>query len=355
MCGNGVLDAAVGEACDDGNTVGGDGCSADCRSEEVCGNGFLDPGEVCDDANRRSADGCSADCQSNETCGNGYVDSAVGEQCDDGNLISGDGCSGMCRFEVGMCIVDEDLGTLRSGVPVSRRLNVAAAGDMWNTDCAAAGPERVLTFNLARAGDIAMLFDQSGHHNVGLYREGEVTDRCIARMGICAATGPDSGLSVLFRRRDPGRYFLIVEANSMASAGTADVTLVLEGCQPATDLGALRTGTTASWMGSTTMGTAIYRAGCAASVSGRERVVAFQVTSTVDLEVGWTQTGDHVLGLYREAGGACDETPFACHDPAGATTGITTFRRLDPGNYVMIVDAHDPGEEGTVSLRLTPR
>jgi cysteine-rich repeat protein len=31
VCGDGVLDA--GESCDDGNTVGGDGCSATCETE----------------------------------------------------------------------------------------------------------------------------------------------------------------------------------------------------------------------------------------------------------------------------------------------------------------------------------
>src|SRR5262245_13958867 len=33
-CGNGKLDAALTEACDDGNTRGGDGCSADCQVEK---------------------------------------------------------------------------------------------------------------------------------------------------------------------------------------------------------------------------------------------------------------------------------------------------------------------------------
>src|SRR5581483_3113637 len=53
QCGNGHLDQ--GEVCDDGNTVSGDGCSADCLSEEICGNGILDPqkNEVCDDGNTK--------------------------------------------------------------------------------------------------------------------------------------------------------------------------------------------------------------------------------------------------------------------------------------------------------------
>jgi cysteine-rich repeat protein len=45
-CGNGILEP--GEDCDDGNTISGDGCSADCLSDGTCGNGFVDPGEQCD-------------------------------------------------------------------------------------------------------------------------------------------------------------------------------------------------------------------------------------------------------------------------------------------------------------------
>ncbi|MFH2009213.1 MAG: kelch repeat-containing protein [bacterium] len=142
-CGNGLPDP--GEICDDGNQTSGDGCSGDCLSAEVCGNGYvdiatgeecdcgsdassipascaavngapggacrtdcvvvrcgnglLDPGEVCDDGNQASGDGCSGDCQSTETCGNGYVDHGAGEQCDDGNLRSRDGCSSACTLE----------------------------------------------------------------------------------------------------------------------------------------------------------------------------------------------------------------------------------------------------------------
>lgn len=39
MCGNGILDA--GEACDDGNAVAGDGCSASCRTEAAAAQGNM--------------------------------------------------------------------------------------------------------------------------------------------------------------------------------------------------------------------------------------------------------------------------------------------------------------------------
>jgi hypothetical protein len=37
----------VGEVCDDGNRIGGDGCRADCLGTEACGDGLVDVGEYC--------------------------------------------------------------------------------------------------------------------------------------------------------------------------------------------------------------------------------------------------------------------------------------------------------------------
>ena len=34
-CGDGVVTSAVGEQCDDGNTVSGDGCNLECKSERA--------------------------------------------------------------------------------------------------------------------------------------------------------------------------------------------------------------------------------------------------------------------------------------------------------------------------------
>lgn len=93
-CGNGTVDAK--EACDDGNVTSGDGCSADCRSDETCGNEVVDPGEACDDGNTMGGDGCSADCASNEACGNHVLD--AGEECDDGNTTGEDGCEADCTL-----------------------------------------------------------------------------------------------------------------------------------------------------------------------------------------------------------------------------------------------------------------
>jgi serine protease len=97
ICGNGIVDESKGETCDDGNTVSGDGCRFDCSGEESCGDGHKDAREVCDDGNTIGGDGCSADCKRSEVCGDYVVD--AGELCDDGNTISGDGCSADCRSD----------------------------------------------------------------------------------------------------------------------------------------------------------------------------------------------------------------------------------------------------------------
>jgi cysteine-rich repeat protein len=64
ICGNTKIE--TGEACDDGNTINGDGCSFSCMVEVVlpaiCGNRIVESGEACDDGNVINNDGCSSTC-----------------------------------------------------------------------------------------------------------------------------------------------------------------------------------------------------------------------------------------------------------------------------------------------------
>lgn len=127
VCGNGTRDSV--EACDDGNTSSGDGCTSDCSAVEpnyacpnpgqscvltvVCGDKKITGAETCDDGNTARDDGCSDTCELEHgwacpvmgaacraaKCGDGVL---VGtEVCDDGNATSGDGCSSTCRLEAG--------------------------------------------------------------------------------------------------------------------------------------------------------------------------------------------------------------------------------------------------------------
>ncbi len=126
-CGNNAVE--LGETCDDGNGLDGDGCSVTCQTE-ACGDGAVNNNgtEQCDDGNAVDGDCCSATCQfeaagsacddgnvcsltdecdgaglcsgNGSTCGNGFVEGACAEQCDDGNAVNGDGCSMTCKTEI---------------------------------------------------------------------------------------------------------------------------------------------------------------------------------------------------------------------------------------------------------------
>lgn len=120
ICGDGIVDIGNGETCDAGlqnADIPNATCRTNCKAMR-CGDGIVDATEICDDGNLFSGDGCSADCSSNETCGNGYVDSVNGEECDDTNPsgLSGDGCSSDCKTELPTWTRYNDVGIYRGGV-----------------------------------------------------------------------------------------------------------------------------------------------------------------------------------------------------------------------------------------------
>jgi cysteine-rich repeat protein len=123
VCGDGVREGA--EACDDGDTADGDGCSHACTVERgyvctgvsrvfcttTCGDGEPAGAETCDDGATVNGDGCSAGCTIEPNyrcwgrpsvcalprCGDGWLDAP--ETCDDGNNQPGDGCTATCTLE----------------------------------------------------------------------------------------------------------------------------------------------------------------------------------------------------------------------------------------------------------------
>ena len=101
-CGNGVTETSNGEQCDDDNTNDLDGCRNNCRLP-ACGDGIASTSETCDTNGNSTT--CDSDCSA-PMCGDGFINgtftpptgSAV-ENCDDGNTTAGDGCSATCRIE----------------------------------------------------------------------------------------------------------------------------------------------------------------------------------------------------------------------------------------------------------------
>lgn len=98
---------ACGDAPDQTECVLGEGtgslpgtCFSGACVPAVCGDNIVDATEACDVGDRVAGDGCSANCLSREVCGDGLVDLALGEQCDDGQIgQSGDRCSSTCLQE----------------------------------------------------------------------------------------------------------------------------------------------------------------------------------------------------------------------------------------------------------------
>ncbi len=137
VCGDAILKGA--EACNPPNV--GAGCAADCRFEPgyvcapptspvvlddsgapapanchktACGDSHREGDEACDDGNTVDGDGCSGSCKFEPDCGTGSCVSKCGdgislppEACDDGNTVDGDGCSKNCTLEKGWTCTDQ--------------------------------------------------------------------------------------------------------------------------------------------------------------------------------------------------------------------------------------------------------
>jgi cysteine-rich repeat protein len=86
-CGNTIVE--IGEECDDGDLVSGDGCDANCR-DTACGNGILAAGEACDDGNLLAGDGCSPSCQIETACSDGVDNDGDGLT----DYLADPGCTG---------------------------------------------------------------------------------------------------------------------------------------------------------------------------------------------------------------------------------------------------------------------
>lgn len=99
VCGDGYLNEAAEEECDDGNTSVNDACPSGAEGAcelARCGDGFLHVGfEDCEPPAPNGLPMNSPDCDQDCTlpsCGDGIFNPHNGEQCDDGNRLDIDAC-----------------------------------------------------------------------------------------------------------------------------------------------------------------------------------------------------------------------------------------------------------------------
>jgi fibro-slime domain-containing protein len=109
ICGDGLINGS--ESCDDGDknsdTAYG-GCTTKCAYGPFCGDGNVDAafGEECDDRQNLSKygdrTGCLPGCHVPHYCGDGHVDSLFGEECDNG--AENGTAQGLCTADCGSII-----------------------------------------------------------------------------------------------------------------------------------------------------------------------------------------------------------------------------------------------------------
>ena len=127
-CGDGIVQASIGEVCDEGQYQGQPGCSKDCKTQDsscsctpgnacvcktpVCGDGIIEVGEQCDQG-KSTYPGCSSTCQIQAgyqcpfagapcvpVCGDGILIPPA-EQCDPGIAAEASACNSDCTVKPG--------------------------------------------------------------------------------------------------------------------------------------------------------------------------------------------------------------------------------------------------------------
>jgi uncharacterized delta-60 repeat protein len=213
LCGDGTVEP--GEACDDGNTVGGDCCSATC-TYEAAGSGCADDGDACTED---VCDGAGA-------CGHPAVTCALCETCD-----SSIGCIGAPRAGcLGIAPVGRSSLQLRDRVPdtsdVARwkwQSGVVAVGDFGDpltTDdyalCVYQGASQALWLRSVAPKGGACSFKPCWKplaQNGAKYVDRELT--------------PDGVSSLVLRSNVPGRVQLKLKAKGSSLALPSLATLAL--------------------------------------------------------------------------------------------------------------------------------
>ncbi len=327
-----------------------------------------------------------------EICNNGIDDDGNGLiDCMD------PACTGIGNCTAPICMPDLNVGNFMIGSMASATLNTQTGMDLYKTTCGKGnGKERVVRLNITQPMALGFSCTQTGSHVLQLAQQLQPLDACDAHNFNCAdpAILP-FGCNFAMPSIQPGQYNVIVEAFQSGQEGTVNLQLfgiqqnVLEICNNnidddmdgATDCGDLKCVTSPLCakfqcradqdmglipLNNTPVDRVVQTTGagndqmttpCAAAPGGgNDAVVDFELPAKADLTLSWVQFGNHVFAIYRNSSSllACDGGPLAsCSATMNAGSGSVMLSGLAKGKYHMVVDATQPGAEGSVGVRLT--
>jgi hypothetical protein len=329
-----------------------------------------------------------------EICDNGIDDDGNGLiDCQDYACVNAPNCVSV------ECKPDAMLGALAVGDPAKKvRVDLTSAPDRYKPLCAGSTPggDAAVAFTLAQPGGIEIAFQQTGHTIFSIFKlppPGQACDNPDNLLG-CAPEDDPSGAAA-FSDLGAGKYLLVFKATTDASGkvapGVANLQIsafqnrrveicnngidddgnglvdcqdpacfgidgcVPSGCAPDADLRAFSWGTSGMTTIDTRGGRSLYQTTCSKG-NGKERVLRLELNQPMALGVECVDGGSHVLELSQQLAplDLCDAHSLGCADPTVLPFGCGySIPDLQPGEYNLIVQAFQAGDEGVVSITLT--
>lgn len=358
--------------------------------EEICNNGIddNDNGLVdCQDDDCRDAPICRPTDAGQELCDNGIDDDGNGAiDCADPACVALPACLGTT------CAADVDFGLLPPhGASVSRSMSTLGTTTSFHTCAAPGGTARVGRFQLGETSDVRLDFSQTGGaHVISLHRAG-VNQACDQNPVYCLRVGQQHTATHSFPSLSAGTYWIIVQSyygtqsdNTVTlSTGSgpavedcdngadddgnglvdcADMACRQDAncagtlCVPDLNLGSLIVDDPTPKVAhfDTAASSNRYHPTCAGSSTGNDYVVRFTLKETAQILVHWSQTGDHVFGLFTAPppGQPCDAYQTSCYYPGGWSGGAVAWQARPPGDYLFILKSLSPQSEGVMDLRI---